>query len=231
MGEKIIIKSDHYNAAKIATIIFLIGLVITLMWNINGLCHSAESYEERIRTMSKYWSEEKILDEYGTKEEYIFEHFYAGYYTCHESGAYSIIPLGVFSLVAVIIYCGMRGYSLTVTDKRIYGNTWLGKRVDLPVDSISAISAVSVFKGIAVATASGKIQFLLVKNADKVYEELNNLLVKRQIPRSVQAQGEIINSETDFSNINELKKYKELLDAEIITQEEFDAKKKQLLDL
>ena len=33
------------------------------------------------------------------------------------------------------------------------------------------------------------------------------------------------------SNTEELKKYKELLNDEIITQEEFDAKKKQLLDL
>jgi predicted Zn-dependent peptidase len=33
------------------------------------------------------------------------------------------------------------------------------------------------------------------------------------------------------SNADELKKYKELLDAGIITQEEFDAKKKQLLGL
>ncbi|MBO7170519.1 MAG: SHOCT domain-containing protein [Clostridia bacterium] len=33
------------------------------------------------------------------------------------------------------------------------------------------------------------------------------------------------------SNAEELKKYKDLLDAGIITQEEFDAKKKQLLGL
>ena len=231
MTEKIIIKSEHYKVAKMSTIIFLIGLVITLIWNIGGLSHSAASYEERTRTMSKYWSEERILDEYGTKGEYIFEHFYAGYYTCHADGAYSIIPLVGFSFVALIIYCGMRGYSLTVTDKRIYGNTWLGKRVDLPVDSISAISKVSAFKGIAVATSSGKIEFLLVKNANKVYEELNNLLVERQSHHSVQTQGEIINAETSFFNINELKKYKELLDAGIISQEEFDTKKKQLLNL
>ena len=32
-------------------------------------------------------------------------------------------------------------------------------------------------------------------------------------------------------NVDELKKYKELLDQGIITQEEFDTKKKQLLDL
>ena len=33
------------------------------------------------------------------------------------------------------------------------------------------------------------------------------------------------------SNADELKKFKELLDSGVITQEEFDAKKKQLLGL
>ena len=33
------------------------------------------------------------------------------------------------------------------------------------------------------------------------------------------------------SNADELKKYKELLDSGVISQEEFDAKKKQLLDM
>ena len=40
-----------------------------------------------------------------------------------------------------------------------------------------------------------------------------------------------INQESHQSNADELKKYKELLDSGIITQEEFDAKKKQLLGL
>ena len=39
------------------------------------------------------------------------------------------------------------------------------------------------------------------------------------------------NITTSPSNADELKKYKELLGAGVITQEEFDAKKKQLLGL
>ena len=40
-----------------------------------------------------------------------------------------------------------------------------------------------------------------------------------------------IQTNTTTSNADELKKYKELLDEGIISQEEFDAKKKQLLNL
>ena len=39
------------------------------------------------------------------------------------------------------------------------------------------------------------------------------------------------NTNTVTSPVEEIKKYKELLDSGIITQEEFDAKKKQLLGL
>ena len=37
--------------------------------------------------------------------------------------------------------------------------------------------------------------------------------------------------EDNYDSMNELKKYKKLLDDGIITQEEFDAKKRQLLGL
>ena len=42
-----------------------------------------------------------------------------------------------------------------------------------------------------------------------------------------------INSETtrQSSNADEIKKYKDLFDSGIITQEEFDAKRKQLLNI
>ena len=40
-----------------------------------------------------------------------------------------------------------------------------------------------------------------------------------------------VQSNIATSNADELKKYKELLDEGIISQEEFDAKKKQLLNL
>ncbi|MBQ4158616.1 MAG: SHOCT domain-containing protein [Clostridia bacterium] len=41
----------------------------------------------------------------------------------------------------------------------------------------------------------------------------------------------IVKQENPQSNADELKEYKDLLDAGILTQEEFDAKKKQLLGL
>ena len=60
-----------------------------------------------------------------------------------------------------------------------------------------------------------------LKDSNRVFDEglkISNETAKTQVNEAVSAA-------------DELKKFKELLDAGIITQEEFDAKKKQILDL
>ena len=51
------------------------------------------------------------------------------------------------------------------------------------------------------------------------------------VPKVEAQSQQIVNNIQETSNADELKKFKELLDSGIITQEEFDAKKKQLLGL
>ena len=117
---------------------------------------------------------------------------------------------------------------ITVTDKRVYGKAAFGRRVDLPFDKISSVDT-CIFKGIGVATSSGRIKFLLCKNRDEVFDSISNLLLERQGQKKIQET--VVKQETPHSNADELKKFKELLDSGVITQEEFDAKKKQLLGL
>ena len=120
--------------------------------------------------------------------------------------------------------------SLVVTNQRVYGKTAFGRQVDLPLDSISAIGITNfiMIHSIEVSTSSGKIHFYLVKNDKAVYGTLSRLLQERQMSSSLCTSETVIKQE---SNVDELRKYKQLLDEGIITQEEFDAKKKQLLDL
>lgn len=137
----------------------------------------------------------------------------------------SVTPLIAIPIV-LFIYWWLSSYALTVSDKRIYGKTSFGKRVDLPVDSISAVST-SILKGIAVATASGKIVFKLIQNRDEIHSEISNLIINRQT-KSNNITPEI---SAPVTTTDELKKYKELLDIGAITQEEFDTKKKELLNI
>lgn len=133
------------------------------------------------------------------------------------------IPFALF----LIVFWMINACEITITDKRVYGKAAFGKRVDLPLDSISAVGT-GIFKGLAVATSSGKIKFYMLDNRDELHSEISKLLVERQ-----QKHEEVttIRQEIPQSNADELVKYKDLMDKGIITQEEFDAKKKQLLGL
>ena len=116
---------------------------------------------------------------------------------------------------------------MTVTDKRVFGCATFGKRVDLPLDAISAVGTSSM-KGIDVTTASGAIKFKFIMNRDQLHNEISKLLIERQ---SKPIASTTIKQDIPQSNADELKKFKELLDMGVISQEEFDAKKKQLLGL
>lgn len=232
MEENKIIESKHYNPIKFAIILVVIGTLIPLIWLFLVNSCAQEIYTERVDWYQKNYPhswEERVEDALGSKFEYTKEHMTQVHLGCHVAPIFVLIPFGACLLLAAIIYFGMKSYSLTVTDKRIYGRTWFGKRVDLPVDSVSAIGTIALFKGISVATSSGKISFLLIKNSNEVYQELNKLIVDRQEKKIENKPIEIIKETSAPSNAEELKKFKDLLDAGIITQEEFDAKKKQLL--
>ena len=107
------------------------------------------------------------------------------------------------------------------------GKTYFGRSVDLPMDSISVVGT-GWFNGISVATSSGAIKFVAIENSKKIHEVLNGLLIKRQEQKAKENTQSV---SAVAGSAEELKKYKELLDSGIITQEEFETKKKQLLGL
>jgi len=134
-----------------------------------------------------------------------------------------IIALAFFGY---FIYKRWSQVQITITDKRVFGYDALGKRVDLPLDSVTAVGT-SILSGLAVTTASGAIKFVMLRNRDELHEAISKLLVERQDTPTTTT----IKQEIPQSNADELQKYKKLLDSGIISQEEFDAKKKQLLGI
>lgn len=140
-----------------------------------------------------------------------------------------MIPMSVV-VIALIVNWWLKSYSLVVTNKRIYGYTAFGKRVDLPLDFVSSVGTHWWLKGIKIGSSSGRINFLLVKNQDAIHEVISNLLIERQNKKNSEKKVEQ-SPVSASSSADELKKFKDLLDSGIITQEEFDAKKKQLLGL
>lgn len=141
----------------------------------------------------------------------------------------SILYIG--SIPLLIIICIMKYWltncEIVVTNRRVYGTAAFHKRVDLPLNKISAVST-SSFNGIAVGTSSGIINFKLINNNLEIHRALTELLMTRQVSNN-NSTVSIVNNGTDLSS--ELKKYKELLDNNLITPEDYEKKKNELLGL
>lgn len=223
MDEKLLVKSERYNIGKGLKISFLL---VTICAVIYPMYYFFQLLFEYISCRSNGGCSFSIRwgycrhDLFSTAVGYAFK----------DSDLAWIIALciiGGLGLVCLIIFNWMRSYEMVVTDKRVYGKTAFGKRVDLPMDSLSSIGS-KWPNGVVVATSSGNISFLMIKNSEEIHKILSSLLVERQNKPS---ETTTIKQEIPQSNADELKKFKELLDSGIINQEEFDEKKKQLLGL
>ena len=151
---------------------------------------------------------------FGGDASWAFRGMKYGYY-------WFFIGAALFVMLGFIF--GAMKFELIVTEGKVVGKTLFGKRVDLPIGQIS-VAGTGMFQRVSIATSSGAINFYGVINRDEVFKTISELLMKRQDETKV-------TSTANGNSADELKKFKDLLDAGIITQEEFDAKKKQLLGL
>lgn len=237
MEEKLIIKSKRYNLKVFLIIIIIIGALTSciLFANIDGVSSNAKLYDEWHETYLEHQNSGchtthsyddcydcQMIKAHPIKLLYLIDYVWNALF---DVTMYTLIPFGVSILISIFAFVWLRS-ELIVTDKRVYGKATFGRRVDLPIDSVSAIST-GIFKGVGVGTSSGKINFKLIKNRDEIHSVISNLLLERQKDIKEKTEKQAVN----FTNADEIKKYKELLENGTITQEEFDAKKKQLLGL
>ena len=206
MEEKIIIKSKQSDIKKIRKTFFVVGIVaaaLIILLDVSTILHVVSP---------------EYIKKYGLSDAILFG---------------IVLPCAVgfapMALIGQIFYMAMSKIEMTVTTKRVYGKALFGKRVDLPLDMISAVGT-TFLHGIAVTTASGAIKFLMIKNSEQIHTAISKLLMERQDSNKKSART-VVKQEIPQSNAEELRRYKELLDLGVITQDEFDAKKKQLLGL
>ena len=143
----------------------------------------------------------------------------------------------LIGLVVFVIFLVTRKCELVVTDKNVRGKTLFGKEVVLPLYMVSAYSTRKFMSTIAVATSSGLTRFTLIGNYKEIGDVLSGLINERQAKQTANSNETFIQSDVKNASVNqgnsldEIMKLKTLLDCGAITQEEFDAKKKQLLGL
>lgn len=128
--------------------------------------------------------------------------------------------------VAIFVLMKYQGkMSITVTPSRVFGRTMYSE-VSLPMDSITMTNK-NGMKNLRIESPSENFMFSFGNKQirNDVYDVINQQIAQRN---NNKGNVTVVNN---ASNADELKKYKDLLDSGVITQEEFDAKKKQLLGL
>ncbi len=192
--EEEIIRSKKRNTSGAKKIICALLIIAVLCFVVGGIEKNVttESYE-KARELERYkeYMYEKYLDldyddpgydeakekwEKAVDEYHDFDIYY-GYQDMYFMIGVGSIILTV--LIAVIYYGIMSKMEIIVTNKRVYGKTAFGKRVDLPIDSISVVGT-SFLKGIDVGTSSGKIKFKGIKNYMEIHKVIIKLLNERQ---------------------------------------------------
>lgn len=210
--ETIIEKSKLKNPIRTASMIVLVGVVLSLIF-----FYFFAAWRKDNGGLSFMYRDKSVF-------EFVFDPLseFLRWYS-----QWLFIPIGCFVLLAVLFLFFVKRSEITVTNKRVYGKAAFGKQVDIPIDSITAVGT-GLFSSIKVASSSGRIGFFQIENRDSIHSAISNLISQRQNgTKSVTT----INQEIPQSNADELQKFKNLLDSGVITQEEFDAKKKDLLGL
>lgn len=244
MEEKIIIEGKKYNVKRIVLCVFIVPLIFTLIMIHSGIAN----YDLRVRDFNNHYHDSSCQvynSYYSNYSDYLWDSMIPecrySYFSTGEEYATAIIMeneissaltiLGFGIVVCFCLFLMLKFYTITVTDKRIYGRLAFGKRVDLPIDFVTSVAKIQGLKGITVLSSSKKRKFILIKNVNEIYNEINNLLIERQKKQYSVVATIPTNTQTNNTSPDDLIKLKELLDMGVITQEEFDAKKKQLLNL
>ena len=128
-------------------------------------------------------------------------------------------------LIHIIIYFTARNNQITLTNYKITGIYNRHLSLNIPIDSISSVS--KGWQGsLCITCAGNRYNISFVSNIDIFCSKLNELLNKRT--QQTMKRDPVV---SQTSKYDEIEKLKQLLDNGIISQEEFDVKKKQLLGL
>lgn len=134
----------------------------------------------------------------------------------------AILVLFIVLLIGSVLYIADKKTELTIHENAITGKKINGKTVQFLLKDIKSVETTKT-QGLKITGAGIRYDIHLLQNAEEMKNVIMDMLAKvhQELP-AVAVVG---------SSANDIKEYKELLDSGVITQEEFDAKKKQLLGL
>lgn len=246
MSEKTLITSKPSKSArKIFLTIIAVSLALALIF---FLIEFGAANARRAERMAEAIDGEYVITSSGgykcdyrwcTKNFKTFDelenHFFEVHVTYADNlyiwwGVWRMVVCYLFLFIALattVVWLIIKGSKITITDKNISGRTVWGKQVVLPLHQVSAYATRKFLSKITVATSSGTVGFVLIDNYQEIADVLQKLLNEIQEKTSIQTTS----APTQTSNLGDLEKLKDYLDKGIITQEEYDAKKREILGL
>lgn len=179
---------------------------------------------------------EALLEDLGYDVGYVPYYFkyrnFSSYLTSYLFLEIDALPILAFYLVMVValvftlIYLANRKGSVTVGQNGVTCQKKKGHAMQLLYRDIISVKT-SGLGGLSIMGPSVKFSTLFLKNGPA----LRAAIMERKLALSQQQPAPVAPATPPQDAADELKKYKELLDSGVITQEEFDQKKKQLLGL
>ena len=243
--EKPICKAEIKAKAGLA--VKIIFIVLAVAWVVWLIPIDSEFHEERTSYFGyhtdEYTTYYNLLDFMWSSED-----FFLGFDS--EWGIGNTIFLGIAVLAGLFVgskFVSSKKCSLELYDDKIDGNrkkVFSKKALKLPIDKIDNIMVSEgifdkLFSGktVSVRSASGIVKFAWVQNADEFVqatldkiEDYKQTTIKEDNKNLISAVANSAQANAGGSSAEKLKELKELLDSGIISQEDFDAKKKELLD-
>lgn len=218
-------KAEFIKAKIVSVITIVLGIIITIFFWVS-LTKSWQNYRMDAMTYSflNPISGETVYHSGSDIGELsLFEFAFSD----DMDSAIWIVSIAVFVLfvvIAVMVYAFYFNQELIVNESGIKGKATIGKEIDISIDRIASVKK-SFLKGVIVITnGQEKIKFRLMKNHNEIIEAISKGI-------NTKSMNALKRENSSESSADQIKKYKELLDDGIISQEEFDAKKKQLLGL
>lgn len=193
--------------------------------NNSGVIDSAEKLEESLSDLMSKMG----YDTYRRASNYLkYTNFFDYAYNklqidTDNTGLPIYLIICFIALVITVIYLLDRKTKLTVQDDVVLLKKRTGKTVQFKIKDISSIES-TAFKGLKLKGNAIKCKIILLKNAEEVRTKITQLISDLSSKNQDLSDQHLNETET-------IKQYKDLLDSGAITQEEFEAKKKQLLGL
>lgn len=159
-------------------------------------------------------------------DDSFIEFFFGEFFNFSCFYGYLLIVGIIAAAVGIIMKTSTEKCEITVTNEAVSGKLPHGKEVLIPLNQITAINR-SSFNGVSITSIGNVSNFHCIENREEVMKAISYLLANPQQSSAQPTQSASANG----GEAEQLKRLKDLLDSGVLTQEEFDTKKKQVLGL